>query len=213
MRIRSLQKRVLKWVTLTMSLGVGAIWWVSHDWNVSFHRGAELNPLFSFVGTDDNGICLSRATTDADDTQLKQLRQSVAHFGTWWPSIQGWLISERLTGISTFRTSRSVFPTWHTIHLSNPCQPVCTCGLNEHCRLQSANFYETEIWIPYWIPFLISGCFSLFLFWQDRPYPKNCCRYCGYDLRLLGNGICPECGKTYSPHFSIAFPSETKISK
>lgn len=30
--------------------------------------------------------------------------------------------------------------------------------------------------------------------WRDRPFPRGCCRRCGYALRKNVSGVCPECG-------------------
>ena len=51
--------------------------------------------------------------------------------------------------------------------------------------------------IPLWIPFVLVGVPTGFLWWTDRRRIScHCCRKCGYDLTGNMSGICPECGNS-----------------
>jgi hypothetical protein len=51
------------------------------------------------------------------------------------------------------------------------------------------------ITVPLWIPFLLIGLPTGWLWWRDRRrVPAGCCA-CGYDLTGNVSGICPECGR------------------
>jgi hypothetical protein len=48
--------------------------------------------------------------------------------------------------------------------------------------------------LPLWIPFLLIGLPTGWLWWRDRRrVPAGCCA-CGYDLTGNISGRCPECG-------------------
>jgi hypothetical protein len=49
--------------------------------------------------------------------------------------------------------------------------------------------------VPLWVPILLIGAPTAWLWRRDRPRPAYACRTCGYDLRGVENGDpCPECG-------------------
>jgi len=55
----------------------------------------------------------------------------------------------------------------------------------------------TPVWvsIPLWIPFVLIGVPTGWLWWRDRRrVAAGCCAACGYDLTGNVSGRCPECG-------------------
>ena len=52
--------------------------------------------------------------------------------------------------------------------------------------------------LPLWIPFLIAGIPTAFLWWRDGRIPKGHCQKCGYSLTGNKSGVCPECGTPIS---------------
>jgi hypothetical protein len=48
--------------------------------------------------------------------------------------------------------------------------------------------------VPLWIPVLLVGAPTAWLWWWDRRVPAGHCRGCRYDLTGNTTGICPECG-------------------
>jgi len=56
----------------------------------------------------------------------------------------------------------------------------------------SPQFY---LQIPLWMPLLLIGSVTAWLWRLDRPPPPpDHCQKCGYDLTGNVSGICPECG-------------------
>jgi hypothetical protein len=48
--------------------------------------------------------------------------------------------------------------------------------------------------VPLWIPFLLIGTPTAFLWWRDcRRIPPGYCQKCGYNLTGNVSGRCPEC--------------------
>jgi hypothetical protein len=52
--------------------------------------------------------------------------------------------------------------------------------------------------VPVWIPLLLVGLTTVFLWWRDRSVPPGHCEGCGYDLTGNVSGVCPECGQKVS---------------
>ncbi len=52
-----------------------------------------------------------------------------------------------------------------------------------------------DIRVPLWIPVVLLGAPTAWLWWRDRRrVPAGCCAACGYDLTGNVSGRCPECG-------------------
>jgi len=50
--------------------------------------------------------------------------------------------------------------------------------------------------VPFWLVLLPAIVLTAFLFYRDRrSSPAGHCQHCGYDIRGIKSGICPECGK------------------
>jgi hypothetical protein len=47
----------------------------------------------------------------------------------------------------------------------------------------------------WWMPFLLTLILIPYLWWRDRPWPRNSCQHCGYNLTGNTSGACPECGE------------------
>jgi len=51
------------------------------------------------------------------------------------------------------------------------------------------------VYLPLWIPFVLIGLPTAWLWRRDRRRPRpGCCAACGYDLTGNVSGRCPECG-------------------
>ena len=49
--------------------------------------------------------------------------------------------------------------------------------------------------MPFWIPVVLVGLPTVFLWLKDRRISPYHCQRCGYNLTGNVSGICPECGK------------------
>ena len=57
---------------------------------------------------------------------------------------------------------------------------------------QTGNYF---VCVPLWIPFVLIGLPTAWLWRRDRRRPRpGCCAACGYDLTGNVSGRCPECG-------------------
>ena len=60
---------------------------------------------------------------------------------------------------------------------------------------RSSSERTSEVYIPIWMPFLLTAVPTAIIFWRDRRrIPAHCCQGCGYDLTGNTSGVCPECG-------------------
>ena len=50
------------------------------------------------------------------------------------------------------------------------------------------------LWLPLWIPLLLTMIPTTFLCWRDNRRPPGHCASCGYNLTGNVSGVCPECG-------------------
>ncbi len=69
-----------------------------------------------------------------------------------------------------------------------PRRGVCGSG---DLGIAEWDFYWT---VPVWIPLLLGGLPTLWLWWRERLGPGGLCQRCGYDLTGNVSGTCPECG-------------------
>ena len=53
--------------------------------------------------------------------------------------------------------------------------------------------------IPLWVPSLLTGLTTVWLWRRDRRKEPGLCFKCGYDLRGADHKVCPECGATPLP--------------
>lgn len=49
--------------------------------------------------------------------------------------------------------------------------------------------------LPFWLLLLVAAMPTALLFYLDRrKFLPGCCKQCGYDVRTMTSGRCPECG-------------------
>lgn len=56
-----------------------------------------------------------------------------------------------------------------------------------------------QLHAPLWVPLVLIGLPTAWLWHRDRPIPPHACRVCRYDLRGITAGKCPECGAAVTP--------------
>ncbi len=56
------------------------------------------------------------------------------------------------------------------------------------------DFGLSKWWIPLWIPLLLAGLPTAWLWMRGRRPPPGYCMECGYNLTGNVSGVCPECG-------------------
>jgi hypothetical protein len=53
----------------------------------------------------------------------------------------------------------------------------------------------SEINVPFWLLFLLTGATALLVWRRRRRHPPGHCAMCGYNLTGNVSGVCPECGE------------------
>jgi hypothetical protein len=61
-------------------------------------------------------------------------------------------------------------------------------------------------WVPLWMPLLPVGAATGLAWLGGRRARPGCCAGCGYDLRGLTGGVCPECGEATGAERSEVAP-------
>jgi hypothetical protein len=94
----------------------------------------------------------------------------------------GWKIKPGINLGPTYRTWGDVLEIWRDSALV-PYRQSFTPG------------YMECVSLPLWIPFVLIGLPTGWLWWRDRRrVAAGCCAACGYDLTGNVSGRCPECG-------------------
>jgi hypothetical protein len=57
------------------------------------------------------------------------------------------------------------------------------------------SYRQDVLYLPLWVPLLISTSAAVLLWRSSRRIPDDHCRKCGYDLTGNVSGRCPECGE------------------
>ena len=192
-RGRRLCLAAAKWGSLAFSIALAAAWVLSHYFDVRCYRGAERNPLFTALATNDGGVYFDRAFTDASSAVLEQVRRG-GGFREWWYKGPAWEIDLRGEPLSAVRAPAPWLPRIYRAACLHRCLDDCPTAETGKCPLQGVTFGGTELWLPYWCPLLAGLIVTGVFFWRDRPFPKGCCQHCGYDLTGNTTGRCPECG-------------------
>lgn len=64
----------------------------------------------------------------------------------------------------------------------------------------TAVFSSWSVRVPLWIPFLLLASPCAWFWYRHFNRTPGICESCGYDLRGLTAGKCPECGESVSSH-------------
>lgn len=186
--------RGCQYCILVLVVLVGAGWMASYRWHVRVSISAHrLSPISTAV-IGDGGFSLVRASTDASDKALADLRAVKPQFGAWWPDDEG--ISVYQVGPSTLSGGTmyvSWYPSMQRSRQPSPCFPECICNAKP-CRLSKASFQYTLIWIPYWCLFSLVATLGGYSYWRARRSAPGTCSMCAYDLAGAVSSRCPECG-------------------
>lgn len=150
--------------------------------------------LRSFIEFSLTGLCLL-----SYHTRIPRWKPKIEKRGEWstdWVLIDG--------TISIDRSKHFILGEVLPVDEWDPPEPVNVLGIR-HFALASTTFrrvsYTTKI--PGWIPILFLGIYPLAklgvsLAKKRREQRKGMCRKCGYDLRLLPEPRCPECGAPFT---------------
>ena len=113
--------------------------------------------------------------------QAREARFQVAWGGVWMMPDVGWAAIHVMSGPQPD-------PGWH-VWDSEP-------GRRIWLPVLSSGYGGPSIAVPFWLPLIILGCPTAYLWWRNtkRP-PKHCCQHCGYNLTGNVSGKCPECGQ------------------
>lgn len=182
MRDRYRLKRIVKWAGLWVCISiVMAGWWTSREGRVSLVR---IEPAYT-VSIFESRISIwiyprhRNLNRWANYSVPPNIRRSGLE--------RGWHYDSNFGHRNIL--SRYGLDLPHVAHQPSP--PLCVVGSS---WLAAMGWWTWYIRIPFWLPFILVGLPTAFLWWRDRPFPKGCCQSCGYNLTGNASGICPECG-------------------
>ncbi len=164
------KRRMLKWAGLVLSLLIAVAWAVSLRWYLRYFKAIEGAARFTVTPGAQYGIAIVRSDT-GEFVQNHMVTLFRGHLGCGTsvcpPHKLGWHATR----------VRLASPWWRPLYY--------------HSAL------GTEVLIPLWIPFLVVGIPTGFLWWHDRlRIPLGHCQNCGYNLTGNVSGVCPECGES-----------------
>lgn len=186
--------RRLRWAGLVLCVAIGLAWALSIPWSWTYRRlddaastaGSGLPPAGLSVALEGGSVIVG-----SGDLVFAPLAPSSpvrwrSSWRVWWrPSHEAFAIPSRCSfeGFA-LRTQPGKEPPWKI----------------ERIPPNNGPLIRGRLWsLPLWIPFLLAGVPTAYLFLRGRQRPVGHCQGCGYDLTGNLSGTCPECGRRAHP--------------
>ncbi|MCC6971739.1 MAG: hypothetical protein IT434_16120 [Phycisphaerales bacterium] len=140
------------------------------------------------------GVWIGGAITLA----LIALDAASSHIGVAWCSGQGpgsgyWIFTTRVGRVGGGYVSYGIqvqdIPPVRGFHVFVPTVPRYWFW-----QLAIHNTSGARAYLPLWIPTLVTAIWTIRAIARRPATPQDRCAFCGYDLRHLTSGVCPECG-------------------